>query len=279
MIAGTSTDAVLIAARNSFFTISNVTFSLTGLDPSVTTATVVGEERTVSVANGTLIDSFGSYDAHVYRFISKPQVSATVTLTQTEAIGISSGQPGSSYGDCRVGYNSSNGDGVAISFYKFTLPTIANAKITSMTFDYAACGWRPDGQSGPLRSYAKYISNDSWTTSTTWSTAPVTDYWAITGVGQSPEWTNYAYTGWSWSPDPDPIDVTGEVTAAEGTALNGQVVSFAGMVTGGWTPWACDGYEARYDSAALTVEYTLVPEPMTALLCLGGLVGLRRKLS
>jgi hypothetical protein len=208
-----------------------------------------------------------------------PAGATVTTVNQTAAIGISSGQPGLSYSDCRVGYNNSNGDGVAISFYKFTLPTIANAVIQSITFDYAACGWRPDGQSGPLRNYAKYITNDSWTTSTTWNTAPVTDYYAITGVGQSPDWTNYASTGWSWAPDPEAFDVTSDVTAAEGTALNGQVVSFAGFVTGGWTPWACDGYEVRYDTATLTVGYTLVPEPMTALLCLGGLVGLRRKLS
>jgi hypothetical protein len=39
----------------------------------------------------------------------------------------------------------------------FTLPTIANVVIRSISFDYAACNWRPDDQSVPLHNYVKYI--------------------------------------------------------------------------------------------------------------------------
>ncbi len=67
--AGDPNDAVLITANNSGGTMSNINFSVLGLDPSITSAQVLGENRTISLTAGSFVDNFvGEKSVHVYRF-------------------------------------------------------------------------------------------------------------------------------------------------------------------------------------------------------------------
>ncbi len=69
-LRGGATDAVLVAANNSTSTRAGVDFRMEGLHPSIRTASVLGEQRSVSITGGLLVDDFaGPYSVHVYRLM------------------------------------------------------------------------------------------------------------------------------------------------------------------------------------------------------------------
>jgi hypothetical protein len=66
---GDSNDAVLVAANNSSSSRSSIDFTVDGVDHPVTSVTVVGESRTVTMnSNGQITDSFAGYGSHIYKF-------------------------------------------------------------------------------------------------------------------------------------------------------------------------------------------------------------------
>jgi hypothetical protein len=69
-IVGDANKAVLIAANlRSQATVWNVDFTLAGLDSSIITGVVVGENRTVTLnSSRKFTDSFSAYQVHVYQF-------------------------------------------------------------------------------------------------------------------------------------------------------------------------------------------------------------------
>jgi hypothetical protein len=80
--AGEGDDAVLVAVNNSS---SNsrpgINFTLTGLDPSITTAEVLGEGRMITLdSNRHFIDNFDGRGVHVYRFIPEPVTALMLLL-------------------------------------------------------------------------------------------------------------------------------------------------------------------------------------------------------
>jgi hypothetical protein len=66
---GTSNDAVLVAANNSSSSRSAIDFSVDGVNHPVTSVSVVGESRTVTMnSTGQITDSFTGYGSHIYKF-------------------------------------------------------------------------------------------------------------------------------------------------------------------------------------------------------------------
>ena len=67
IFAGDANDAVLIAVNNNQKLLrSRVKFTLKGMNPSIGTAAVLGESRTVTLTNGSFIDSFAPLEVHIY---------------------------------------------------------------------------------------------------------------------------------------------------------------------------------------------------------------------
>jgi len=65
---GDSDDALLIAVNHNDSSQNGVQITVNGLNPSITTATVVGESRTISLSGNTFTDNFGARGVHIYRF-------------------------------------------------------------------------------------------------------------------------------------------------------------------------------------------------------------------
>ncbi len=73
VFAGDQNDGVLIVTNDNATTAAEgMDFHLSGLDPSITEATVIGENRTISLVDGKLIDDFDAQGVHLYKFTSPP---------------------------------------------------------------------------------------------------------------------------------------------------------------------------------------------------------------
>ena len=74
VFGGDANEAVLVAVNNNpWFSKSSVDFTLSGLNPSVRTALVLGENQTAILdTNGFFTDDFDPYGVHIYHFVSTP---------------------------------------------------------------------------------------------------------------------------------------------------------------------------------------------------------------
>ncbi|HBG77922.1 MAG TPA: hypothetical protein DDW84_03590 [Phycisphaerales bacterium] len=71
VFAGDGNDAVLIAVNNNRKrSRAKVGFTLSGLDPSIVAAKVLGENRTISLTSGNFSDKFAALGVHIYLFES-----------------------------------------------------------------------------------------------------------------------------------------------------------------------------------------------------------------
>ncbi|MHB9071346.1 MAG: autotransporter outer membrane beta-barrel domain-containing protein [Sedimentisphaerales bacterium] len=88
VFAGDGDEAVLVAVNNNqTLSRSGVGFTLSGLNPSITTATVLGESRTVTLTSGSFTDNFAAMGVHIYFLKSSNAVQpSTITaLVETDS--------------------------------------------------------------------------------------------------------------------------------------------------------------------------------------------------
>jgi hypothetical protein len=68
-IAGTANDAVLIAVNHEIEAQNSVVLTVEGINPAITQAQVLGENRTLSINGNTIIDNFAARGVHIYKFL------------------------------------------------------------------------------------------------------------------------------------------------------------------------------------------------------------------